>query len=272
MMNSMTKLPAVPLLTGRQDLILARAAGRRVLHLGCVDAGLLHERFARQELMHQKLAAVASELWGVDIDEEGIQFLASQGFEHLLAGDICEPVVLAQLSGQPFDLVLATEVIEHLPNPVQFLQAARQLLTPGQTELIITVPNAFRIQTLLWLLRGIEYVHPDHNYWFSYVTATNLLRKSGLNVTEVFAYSFQPRAGLPNVARRLLGRPAPAALATAAAALPGAANGVSPHLFGRGLDYVRSLPKRLLASALYRTTPFWGDGLILVAQAPAHAD
>lgn len=271
MMNSMTKLPVVPLLTGRQDLILARATGRRVLHLGCVDAGLLHARFARHELMHQKLAAVASELWGVDIDQEGIQFLASQGFEHLIAGDICEPSILAQLSGQPFDLVLATEVVEHLPNPVQFLQAARRLLTPGQTELIITVPNAFRIQTLLWLLRGIEYVHPDHNYWFSYVTATNLLRKSGLDVTEVYAYSFQPRAGLPNVARRLLGRPAPAA-PTAAAALPAAANSVSPHLLGRGLDYVRSLPKRLLASALYRTTSFWGDGLILVAQAPAHAD
>ena len=271
MMNSMTKLPAVPLLTGRQDLILARATGKRVLHLGCVDAGLLHQRFARQELMHQKLAAVASELWGVDIDQEGIAFLAAQGFGHLIAGDICEPPILAQLSGQPFDLILATEVIEHLPNPVQFLQAARHLLTPGQTELIITVPNAFRIETLLWLLRGIEYVHPDHNYWFSYVTATNLLRKSGLQVTEVFAYSFQPRAGLPNVARRILRRSAPPAPAPAAAP-PRAVNGVSPHLLVRGLDYVRSLPKRVLASALYRTTPFWGDGLILVAQAPAHAD
>ena len=270
-MNVMTKLPAVPLLTGRQDLILTRAAGRRVLHLGCVDAGLLHERFARQELMHQKLAAVASELWGVDIDQEGIQFLASHGFDHLIAGDICEPPILAQLSGHPFDLILATEVIEHLPNPVQFLQAARRLLTPGHTELIITVPNAFRIETLLWLLRGIEYVHPDHNYWFSYVTATNLLRKSGLDVTEVFAYTFQPRAGLPNVARRLLRRSAPPAPASATT-LPRAVNGVSPHLLVRGLDYVRSLPKRLLASALYRTTPFWGDGLILVGRARTHAD
>lgn len=269
-MNVMTKLPAVPLLTGRQDLILTRAAGRRVLHLGCVDAGLLHERFARQELMHQKLAAVASELWGVDIDQEGIQFLASHGFDHLIAGDICEPPILAQLSGHPFDLILATEVIEHLPNPVQFLQAARRLLTPGHTELIITVPNAFRIETLLWLLRGVEYVHPDHNYWFSYVTATNLLRKSGFDVTAVYAYTFQPRAGLPNVVRRLLRRPMPSMPSSSSPT--SIANAVSPHFLVRGVDYLRSLPKRLLVSALYRTTVFWGDGLILVAQAPVHGN
>jgi len=114
-------------------------------------------------------------------------------------------------------------------------------------------------------------VHPDHNYWFSYVTATNLLRKSGFDVTAVYAYTFQPRAGLPNVVRRLLRRPAPSA-PSSAAALPRTANGVAPHLLGRGVDYIRSLPRRLLASALYRTTSFWGDGLILVAQAPAHAD
>lgn len=260
-----TKLPAAPLLTGRQDLILARARDRRVLHLGCVDAGLLQERFQRGELLHQKLAAVTAELWGADIDQAGIEFLQAQGFPHLIAGDICDPATLAQLSGQSFDLVLATEVVEHLPNPVQFLQAARQLLTPGRTELIVTVPNAFRIETLLWLLRGVEFVHPDHNYWFSYVTAVNLLRKSGLHVTEVYVYTMQPPL---NLFGRRQPRRRGAAVAPATPAPAGDASPPKPS-FGRRLTgFVRTLPRRLLAAALYRASPFWGDGLILVAQAP----
>jgi hypothetical protein len=31
------------------------------------------------------------------------------------------------------------------------------------------------------------------------------------------------------------------------------------------LKYLKALPKRLLVSYLYSKTPFWGDGLIIVA-------
>ncbi len=261
-MNPYTRLPRVPLLSDRKSLILERSRAKRVLHLGCVDADLVQKRFQRGELMHGQLAAVASALWGVDIDEAGIEFLRRQGFDHLIAGDVCDAGTLDPLRETPFDVIVASEVVEHLLNPGLFLAAIRALMIPGQTELIITVPNAFRVQTLLHLLRGVEFVHPDHNYWFSYVTATNLLRKTNFEITEVYAYTLEPR-GILRVGRL---RRDPTIHPGVGAIGPAASNRPPMPTWQRLATYLRSLPKRILTSLLYRTTPFWGDGLILIAK------
>ena len=263
-MNPYIALPRVPVIHGRQGFILKKCTGRRVLHLGCVDAGLLHVRLQRGELMHQKLAHVAGELWGVDIDAEGISFLRDQGFDNLAIGDICELERIQGLEDKKFDVIVASEVVEHLLNPGLFLTSVKALMIPEKTELIVTVPNAFRIATLLSLLRGVEYVHPDHNYWFSYHTITNLLRKCGLEISQVRVYSFQTSRILPGRTKRPLdsfdrcdqdeddlnlSRP-------------------SPHLYRQALACLRSFPRRLVGFVLYRTTAFWGDGIIIVARVP----
>lgn len=256
-MNWETELPDAEIVYGRQQPVYDRCRGRRVLHLGCVDAGLLEERFEAGLLMHQKLAAVTADLWGVDIDEEGIRFLAERGFTQLVAADVSAGV--PELDGRTFDIIVASEVVEHLDNPGAFLRSVHGWMTPGETELIITVPNAFRVDTLLGLFRGVETVHPDHNYWFSYRTATNVLIKAGFEVLDVTVYSLQPRGLLPDLLRR-----------TPAPAHPGeGASGPRPSLAWRGLDYLRSLPRRLLVTFLYSRTVFWGDGLILTARVPA---
>ncbi len=261
-MNPYIRLPKVPTVHGRQEFILARCRDKRVLHLGCVDAGLLHERFQRGELMHQELTRVASELWGIDIDSEGISFLRSKGFDNVGVGDICELDRIEELQQKSFDAIVASEVIEHLLNPGLFLNSVKAVMIPGKTELIVTVPNAFRVGTLLSLLRGVEYVHPDHNYWFSYHTVTNLLRKCGFEVAQVLVYSFQ-------TSRMPVGR-----------AQGARGNGnqrnqdeselhpTPPYLHHRALAYLRSLPRRLVVSVLYKTTAFWGDGIIIVARVP----
>jgi len=267
-MNPYTQLPRVPLLFGRHALIIERCRGKRVLHIGCVDAGLVESRFERGELMHQRLAAVAGELWGVDIDSKGIAFLSNKGFDHLYTGDICDDVTVAAFQGEHFDVCVASEVVEHLQNPGHFLSAAHRLMVPGQTELIITVPNAFRIDTLLWMLRGVEYVHPDHNYWFSYRTATNLIRKSGLAVQEVYAYTSQPSAILPRRLQRLFTRnPQAVALSEILASPDETVTRPRASVGTRFIAYFRTLPKRILVRWLYRITPFWGDGLIIVTRA-----
>jgi len=260
-MNPYTPLPRIPLLPGRQELILDHCRGKKVLHLGCVDAGLVQARFARGELMHQKLARVADQLWGADVDSTGIAFLQDQGFANLHVGDICEMNDLSVFRQQAFEVIVASEVVEHLQNPGLFLSRTRELMVPERTELIITVPNAFRIDTLIWLLRGIEYVHPDHNYWFSYVTATNLVRKSGLTITELYAYTLQPSGILPGK-----GRQAPVHGSPTNGHASVHCDYAEPTLPQRASAYLKSVPKRLLVSFLYSRTPFWGDGLILVTK------
>ena len=257
--------------SGRQDFVLDACRGKRVLHLGCVDAGLTLERFQRGELMHQRLDKVASELWGVDVDAAGIAFLRGHGFERLLTLDISLPEsasdeAMRLLQTKDFDVILATEVLEHLPNPANFLAAVQRLMTPGHTQFIVTVPNAFRVDTLLWMWRGVEYVHPDHNYWFSYATITTLMGKAGFDIQRVYPYSFQSSQVLPNKVRRLFqaGKTPPGAQSTASTHAQAA-----PRRQSAGA-YFKSLPKRLLVAALYSRTPFWGDGLLVVATTHAH--
>jgi hypothetical protein len=238
-----------------------------------VDKGLTHERFEHQELMHQKLASVSKELWGVDTDAEHISFLQKLGFENLLVGDVCELDKIEALKERNFDVIVATEVIEHLDSPGLFLQAVRSLMVPQKTHFIVSVPNAFRIDTLLWLLRGVEYIHPDHNYWFSYLTITNLLKKNGFKIEEIYVYSFQPNGVLPARIRRLLNK---------RGLIKNGTNRVSPlslsltspesNFLGRTVRYARTLPRRILVSMLYAKTPFWGDGIILIALRNANDD
>ncbi|HUS93001.1 MAG TPA: methyltransferase domain-containing protein [Phycisphaerae bacterium] len=264
----LTDLPIVPVLEGRRDVVVDLCRSHRVLHVGCVDAGHLHERFRRGELLHQQLASVAMDLWGVDIDPEGISFLRSVGFANLFVGDACRLGDLQELHARHFGVIVACEVIEHLQNPGQFLVSVKRLMDPGGTRLVVSVPCAFRMSTLAWLLRGKEYVHPEHLYYFSYRTLTNLLTQNGLQVDRMYCYSYQ------------YGDVAPQRLRVPHSESPAGPDGRRVHRDGRSpasgalrRAYVslRRFPSRLIASLLFRTSSFWGDGIIAVASVPGNA-
>jgi hypothetical protein len=259
-MDPYVSLPKTSILEGRQDFILEKCRSKRVLHLGCVDTGLLQERFQSGELMHLKLAAVAAELWGVDVNVEGIAFLQERGVGNLIVGDVCALDEIEALRGKSFDVIVASEVVEHLQNPGLFLQAVQSVMTAASTQLIITVPNAFRIDTLYSLLGNVERVHPDHNFWFSYHTITNLVQKSGLVVKEVCTYSFPTTRFSLKRARRVVKNP-PASASNVGTTV---ANRTRALLLGRMLSYLRLVPKWLLVGFLLRRSPFFGDGLVVV--------
>jgi len=267
-MNPYIVLPKVSVMRGRRSLIIEKCRGKRVLHVGCVDTGVIYDRFNKNELMHQNLVDVANELWGVDINEDGIEFLRQQGFMNLVVADAVDLHNVETWQNTLFDVIVTSEVVEHLQNPGLFFQSVKQLMKPGHTELIISVPNAFRIDTLLWLMKNIEFVHPDHNYWFSYLTITNLVHKNGLVVKELFTYTFQPR---------LLDWKHPMESAEGRNSFSNSpSETTSPLAINRRITikrlvrYLKTLPKRLLVSYLYRKSPFWGDGLIVVAGRDNH--
>lgn len=263
-MNPYTALPKVPLLRGRESIVLDKCKGKQVLHVGCVDTGLLHERFVQEQLMHQKLHKVSSILWGMDINVEGIKFLQEKGFQNLFVADATELHTVESWRDITFDVIVTSEVVEHLSNPGLFFESVKRIMKPGHTELIITVPNAFRIDTLLWLLKGIEFNHPDHNYWFSYLTISNLVRKNGLTLHEMYVYSFQSRlSGWKNI-KEFTNPESLTPSVTSETQVSKRQSKLKGSLFRLIIGYMKTIPKRLLVSYLYRKTPFWGDGLIVV--------
>lgn len=252
MFNPNIRLPEAQIVGMRMPYLLGLAEGLRVLHVGCVDVMVATERLATGEHLHARLHAVARHLVGLDIDAKGIEQLGEMGYGDLHVVDITSPGWHVAFASQQFDLILASEVVEHLSNPGIFLDEARMLATATGADFVVTVPNAFRVATLRRLRHGVEFVHPDHNYWFSYHTITNLMMKHGWGVTECLLYGHR-RNPLP---RR---RPA-----------------TTPHgMFARGprLDfidrirlYLRNLPDRLAGLWLLGRSAYHADGIIVRAR------
>jgi 2-polyprenyl-3-methyl-5-hydroxy-6-metoxy-1,4-benzoquinol methylase len=256
-------LPESQILAGRQGFLLAACAGKTVLHVGCVDSGFARERFALGELLHQRLAIVARDLWGTDVDAEGVRFLLDNGFDHVLPIDLSTEAPGAGLAAVGFDVIVLGEVLEHLPNPGKMLAGVRGLMRPGRTRLIVSVPNAFSLTGLFSFARGVESVHPDHNFYFSRTTLRNLLAKNGLSVLKEYVYVFDVDY-LP--ARRLegtlffdgTGQIKSHPVHPSARRLLGRLRRLRPA------DALNEIARTLLSAFLYRRTPYWADGLMVV--------
>ncbi len=81
---------------------------------------------------------------GLDQSEEAIRWCADKGLGKVTAGDVCK----LPFADESFDLVLATDIIEHVDDDVGALREIRRILKP-QGRALITVP-AFR---MLWGLQ-----------------------------------------------------------------------------------------------------------------------
>lgn len=81
---------------------------------------------------------------GVDQSEEAIRWCANKGLGKVTSGDVCA----LPFSDMSFDLVLATDIIEHVDDDIGALREIRRVLKP-EGRVLITVP-AFR---MLWGLQ-----------------------------------------------------------------------------------------------------------------------
>jgi len=84
-------------------------------------------------------------------------------------------------SEEKFDLIIATELIEHLQDPTQFVGEAETLLKPGGTLLITTPNKCFYPSDAVWQTD----LPPVHFQWFSPQSLQKLGEKVGLTYAEV---------------------------------------------------------------------------------------
>lgn len=179
-------LPRCSGMVDRRSFIPRRAEGQRVLHLGCVDDKFLESRIGTTDLLHASLAAVAAEIVGVDISEDGLRQLAAVVPGRYVHGDVEK---LSTLDLPEFDLVIAGEIIEHLGSPGSFLSELRTVLERSGATALITTPNAYSWMGFArFALRRREPTHPDHVCVFSPVTLQRSLDQAGLEVVDFWAH------------------------------------------------------------------------------------
>jgi len=187
MIKFLHPLPRARFVGSRNPALSRLCEGKTVLHLGFVDEGLLEERLISRDWLHSELARVSNRLVGVDISKDGVQRAIEVGFNDCYIGDV-EELTQARFPRLNYDIILAADIIEHIANPGLFLEQLQAVAT-SNTVVVITTPNALSIKTLFFPLARTEVVHPDHNFYYSPVTLTTLLRKYGFEVTEINFYS-----------------------------------------------------------------------------------
>jgi SAM-dependent methyltransferase len=111
---------------------------QKVLDVGCVDHDA--ERMAGDLWLHRRLSEVASELVGIDYEADGVRRLREEGYD-VVHGDITAGSA-SVADRVPFDVVVAGEVIEHLPCPQSLFSFAHAVLRPGGL-LALTTPNPY---------------------------------------------------------------------------------------------------------------------------------
>jgi glycosyltransferase involved in cell wall biosynthesis len=181
--NYFHELPKNIGIVNREDFIVEFCKGRRVLHVGCVDEGLVEAKLKSGKLLHQKLQAVCQHLVGIDISSSGVKLLQQAGFQDVFLLDVVE---VEKLPYKDFDVVLLGEVLEHLPNPSEALKG---LAIFPKADFLITVPNRFSWEGMYFAKRDIEFVNPDHCYYFSYHTLRTLLQKCNYQVLDMYYYT-----------------------------------------------------------------------------------
>jgi len=184
MIHRLPKAKVVDRIAYLTDLV----RGRRVVHVGFVDAGCRTMQEGADAWLHGHLDRVAGSLVGIDVDEAGVASAVGQGYE-AYAVDCRDAEAVAALGLQPAEIVLAGEVIEHLDDVGSFLDGLHALVAPDGW-LVLTTPNATGLLNSAAALAGYELNHPDHVVVFTWRTLSNLLGRHGWQV--VAARTFVP--------------------------------------------------------------------------------
>jgi len=175
---------------GRDALARRPFAGLAVLDIGC-GGGLLAEPLAR----------LGADVTGLDAASENIRVAKAHAAEAGLRIDYRDQAAEALArTGRRFDVVLALEVVEHVPDVPAFIATAAALVQPGGAFIASTLnrtPRAFleaivgAEYVLRWLPRGTH----DWRRFLRPAELARAVRAGGLAVRDITGMSFRPLSG-----------------------------------------------------------------------------
>jgi len=108
-------------LRDRFSIIEEICNGKDIIHLGCVDHLPLVEKKIKDGVwLHARLCSCARKCLGIDINNEGIEYLTKLGYSEVICADITKDDI-PDLIGNQWDYLVLGEILEHVDNPCAFL-------------------------------------------------------------------------------------------------------------------------------------------------------
>jgi hypothetical protein len=115
------------------------------------------------------------------------------GYKDVVCGDITEGI--DEVYKNKWDYIIMGEILEHVENPCSFLNKVSHACKESIEKILITVPNAFRLNNFNLAKNGIELINSDHYYWFTPYTLMKVLANSGYEPEHIWlCESFKPNA------------------------------------------------------------------------------
>ncbi len=176
----------------------ATAVPLRVLDVGCGRAQL-GKAIKQQGYL----------VWGIENHPEALE-RATQRLDRLIVADCTDlEAVRTALSGELFDAIVFSDVLEHLYDPRTVVEQYLAYLKPGG-RLVISVPNAVAWSNRLLLTMGIVrytdtgIMDRTHVRFFTFTSAVELMEACALKVERVDCTPHLVRAFLPLLKRFLV--------------------------------------------------------------------
>ncbi|MGI8584028.1 MAG: class I SAM-dependent methyltransferase [Chitinophagaceae bacterium] len=168
----------------RIDFILDYCKNKNVLHIGCTDYPFTEKKLGIGSLLNPLLKQVSANVMGIDNNKDSIEeYTKLTGDKEVYYCDIIQSYPV-EISSNSFDIILLSEVLEHLINPAKALNVLHAHFTNG-TQILVTVPNYAAIDGMAASLNKKEAIHPDHYWYFSPYTLCKLFDKDKFELHQL---------------------------------------------------------------------------------------
>ncbi|MFZ2621014.1 MAG: class I SAM-dependent methyltransferase [Minisyncoccia bacterium] len=160
------KIPMIPVFEKYLDMIFKLGATKGTL----LDVGSATGFF--MDIAKKR----GFEVVGVELSNYAAEIGRAKGLT-IVASDLKG----AHFNNDKFDVITMFDVLEHVPNPKDFLLEAKRILKPGGF-LVINTPNGDSVVARVLGSRWHLIVPPEHLYYFSPKNVGDYLTKNGFNV------------------------------------------------------------------------------------------
>jgi hypothetical protein len=172
----------------RLDFMEALARDRVVFDLGALDETAFDSKKANAQWLHSRLCNSARRVIGIDNSAK----LPAQGIDTINGGRIVHADIFnltpeVDKYGAP-DLIVAGELIEHLPDSLTFLRSLKVNPALRGAELAFSTPNACAWHNAMIGIVSRESMHRDHLQVYSYKTLRTLLDRAGIELLRLVPY------------------------------------------------------------------------------------